>query len=205
MSEFEIAYYYILSIVYGLAFILIMPFISVYTKGISDANYYYPVLGGVIVLNGLLYNIKTPQSMLILSAGMYKETRWRVTIQGLIIIVFGAVGGKLAGLVGIMLGSCLSNLYRTIDLLFFTPKYITHSSPLKSFLRMLQVIANIAIICSFSLFYTPTCTNYLQWVVLAIVYSFGAVVVVTISAYTFERHEFISVMKRLISLVKRKV
>ena len=205
VSEFEVAYYYILSIVYGLAFILIMPFISVYTKGISDANYYYPVLGGIIVLNGLLYNIKTPQSMLILSAGMYKETRWRVTIQGLIIIVFGAIGGILAGLVGIMLGSCLSNLYRTIDLLFFTPKYITHSSPLKSFLRMLQVIANSAIICSFSLLYNPTCTNYLQWVELAIVYSCWAVMVVTISAYAFERQEFTSVMKRLISLVKRKV
>lgn len=118
VSEFEVAYYYILSIVYGLAFALIMPFVSVYTKGLSDANYYYPLLGAVIVLNGLLYNIKTPQSMLIVSAGMYKETRWRVTIQGLIIIVFGAIGGRLAGMVGIMLGSCLSNLYRTIDLLF---------------------------------------------------------------------------------------
>ena len=205
VSEFEVAYYYILSIVYGLAFALIMPFVSVYTKGLSDANYYYPLLGAVIVLNGLLYNIKTPQSMLIVSAGMYRETRWRVTIQGLIIIVFGAIGGRLAGMVGIMLGSCLSNLYRTIDLLFFTPKYITHASPLKSLLRMLLVMVNIIVIYGLSLVYSPECMSYLQWFKLAIIYGVWAVVVVTASAYAFEKKEFISVMKRMLSLVKRKV
>ena len=205
VSEFEVAYYYILSIVYGLAFALIMPFVSVYTKGLSDANYYYPLLGAVIVLNGLLYNIKTPQSMLIVSAGMYRETRWRVTIQGLIIIVFGAIGGRLAGMVGIMLGSCLSNLYRTIDLLFFTPKYITHTSPLKSLLRMLLVMVNIIVIYGLSLVYSPECMSYLQWFKLAIIYGVWAVVVVTASAYAFEKKEFISVMKRMLSLVKRKV
>lgn len=204
VSEFEVAYYYILSIVYGLAFTLIMPFVSVYTRGLSDANYYYPLLGAVIVLNGLLYNIKTPQSMLIVSAGMYKETRWRVTIQGLIIVVFGAIGGQLAGMVGIMLGSCLSNLYRTIDVLFFTPKYITNASPLKSIFRMILVIVNIALIYGVSLIYSPMCVNYLQWIELAIVYGIWAVIVVTVNAYAFERKEFISLMKRMLSLVKRK-
>ena len=204
VSEFEVAYYYILSIVYGLAFSLIMPFVSVYTRGLSDANYYYPLLGAVIVLNGLLYNIKTPQSMLIVSAGMYKETRWRVTIQGLIIIVCGAIGGRVVGMVGIMLGSCLSNLYRTIDLLFFTPKYITHASPLKSVLRMILVIVNIVLIYGASLIYSPICVSYLQWIELAIVYGIWAVIVVTVSAYAFERKEFLSVMRRMFSLVKRK-
>ena len=204
VSEFEVAYYYILSIVYGLAFALIMPFVSVYTRGLSDANYYYPFLGAVIVLNGLLYNIKTPQSMLTVSAGMYKETRWRVTIQGLIIIVCGAIGGRVAGMIGIMLGSCLSNLYRTIDLIFFTPKYITHASPLKSVLRMILVIVNIVLIYGASLIYSPICVSYLQWIELAIVYGIWAVIVVTVSAYAFERKEFLSVMRRMFSLVKRK-
>ena len=204
VSEFEVAYYYILSIVYGLAYALIMPFVSVYTRGLSDSNYYYPLLGAVIVINGLLYNIKTPQSMLIVSAGMYKETRWRVTIQGLIIIVCGAIGGQVAGMVGIMLGSCLSNLYRTIDLLFFTPKYITHASPLKSVLRMILVIVNIVLIYGASLVYSPICVSYLQWIKLAIVYGIWAVIVVTVSAYALERKEFLSVMRRVLSLVKRE-
>ncbi len=204
VSEFEVAYYYILTIVYGLAFTLIMPFVSVYTRGLTDANYYYPALGMIIVLNGLLYNIKTPQSMLIMSAGMYRETRWRVTIQGLIIIVFGAIGGKFAGIVGIMAGSCLSNLYRTIDLLFFTPEYITHASTARTAIRMCRVLVNITLIYSPMFFYVPQITSYGQWIVLAVVLGIWAAAVTTLSTYLFERKEFQLVMRRVYALLKRK-
>ena len=108
----------------------------------------------------------------------------------------------MAGMVGIIFGSCLSNLYRTIDLLFFTPKYITHASPLKSMLRMILAIVNIVLIYGVSLIYSPMCVSYLQWIELAIVYGIWAVSVVTVSVYTFERKEFISVMRRMLSLVK---
>ena len=52
---------------------------------------------------------------------------------------------------------------------------------------------------------SPECMSYLQWFKLAIIYGVWAVVVVTASAYAFEKKEFISVMKRMLSLVKRKV
>lgn len=204
VSEFEVAYYFILSIVYGLAFVLIMPFISIYTYGLEDANYYYPALGIIIVLNGLLYNIKTPQSMLVVSAGMYRETRSRVTIQGLIIIICGTIGGKIAGIVGIMVGSCLSNLYRTIDLLFFTPRNITHASVKQSALRMIRVLMSIALICLPLLFHTPLVDNYIQWVFMAMVYGLWAVVVAVFNTYLFDRNEFVSLKKRTLNILKRK-
>ena len=204
VSEFEVAYYFILSIIYGLAFVMIMPFISIYTRGFVDADYYYPALGMAIVFNGLLYNIKTPQSMLIVSAGMYKETRWRVTIQGLIIVIFGAIGAKLFGIVGIVLGSILSNLYRTIDLLFFTPRYITHASILKTALRMIRVLFNILVICAPVFVYSVNISSYLEWFVMAIVYGLWAIIVTTLSTYIFDKDDFISVKKRLISLLKNR-
>ena len=111
VAEFEVAYYYILSVAYGLALALILPFVKVYTTGFSDANYIQPILGFAIVLNGVLYNIKTPQSMLVISAGMYKEMRWRATVQSIIIVVAGVLFGIKYGVVGIMIGSCISNLY----------------------------------------------------------------------------------------------
>lgn len=203
-NQFEVAYYFVLSVIYGLTFVLILPFISVYTKVFSDANYYLPSLAFFITLNGLLYNIKTPQSMLIISAGMYKETRWRVTIQGLIIVIFGIIGGIHAGIVGIMVGSCISNLYRTIDLLFFTPKYITHASVTKTAIRMCRVVMNIVMICCPMLFFSPQITSYLQWIALATVYGLWAVAVTTLSTYISEKKEFLSVMHRVLSLLKRK-
>lgn len=202
VTEFEVAYYYILSVAYGLALALIMPFVKVYTAGFSDVNYIQPMLGVVIVLNGLLYNIKTPQSMLVISAGMYKETRWRVTIQGVIIIVAGVLLGLKYGVVGIVLGSCISNLYRTIDLLFFIPKHITHNSVLKTTLRMLKVVANIVLIYMPTYFMKFGITSFIEWVMLAVVWAVYALVVVTATSLIFEREYLGAVLKRVMGMLK---
>lgn len=204
VGEFEVAYYYILSVTYGLTFVLMMPFVSIYTAGLTDANYIYPALGFVIVLNGLLYNIKTPQSMLIISAGMYKETRWRVTAQGLIIIVAGVALGLKWGMVGIMIASCLSNLYRTVDLLFFTPKYITQASVGKTVLRMLAVFVNIALIALPSFILDYSVESFGDWVVLAVVYGVYSIIIVTATTFAFDKNSFLSVARRVLSIVARR-
>ena len=204
VSEFEVAYYYILTVVYGVTMAMILPFVSVYTKGFTDVNYYYPALAFVIVLNGLLYNIKTPQSMLIISAGMYKETRWKVTVQGVIIIVFGILLGIPFGLVGIMIGSCLSNLYRTIDLLYFTPKYITgikyHVAPL----RMLRVIITITLIALPALILNVQVDSYLSWVLYAIVFGIYALIITTIITVIFDKKDFLALCNRVKNMVFRR-
>ena len=196
VSEFEVAYYYLLSIVYGVTMVMILPFVALYTDGLTDANYYSPVLAFVIVLNGLLYNIKTPQSMLIISAGMYKETRWRVTVQGVIILVMGVFLGVPFGLPGIVLGSCISNLYRTVDLLFFVPKRITHNKVGVSVFRMVRVLLNIALICAPSFIIKANISGYFEWVCYAIAYMAYAAVVVTATTMLFDKKEFNSLLQR---------
>lgn len=203
-SEFEVAYYYILSVVYGITMVMLLPFISIYTRTFTDVNYYVPALAVVIVLNGLLYNIKTPQSMLILSAGMYKETRGRVTVQGALIIVFGALFGYLWGLVGIMLGSCISNLYRTIDLLFFVPKNITYRKGFTSAFRMLRVLLNIALIVLPSWFIPVQASGYVGWVMYACAYGIWALVVTTLTTLMFDAGEFFAVVRRLKATLQRR-
>ena len=204
VSEFEVAYYYLLSVIYGITMVMMLPFVSVYTNGLTDVNYYSPILAFVIVLNGLLYNIKTPQSMLIISAGMYKETRWRVTMQGIVIIVMGVTLGKFFGLPGIVVGSCLSNLYRTLDLLFFVPKRITHNKAYVSAFRMFCVLLNVVIICAPSLIMKINVTGYVEWVGYAIVYGLYSLLVVTATTVLFDRKEFLSLVRRFKNMLLRK-
>jgi len=203
-SEFEVAYYYMLSIVYGITFIMLLPFISIYTSGFTDANYISITLAIVIVLNGLLYNIKTPQSMLIISAGMYAEMRWRVTVQVLIIIILGTLLGFRYGIVGILLGSCLSNLYRTIDLLLFVPKNITRRNPIESILRIIRVFVSIAIIILPSFWLPIVAETYKVWILYAIAYGIYAVLVCTVLTLIFDKKSFVALIKRLKIVVERK-
>lgn len=204
VSEFEVAYYYILSVVYGITMVMILPFVNIYTQGVTDVNYYHPALAIIIVLNGLLYNIKTPQSMLIISAGMYKETRVRVTIQGIVLVVCSTLLGIPFGLVGIMLGSCISNLYRTVDLLTFTPKYITHNSPWQSVRRMVGVLVNVMLVSLPALFVEIYVTNYLTWAMYAVVFGIYALIVVTITTVLWDREGFLSLLSRVKNIALKK-
>lgn len=202
-AQFEVAYYFILTIVYGITFAMMLPFIKIYTSNFHDTNYILPGFSFFIVLNGLLYNIKTPQSMLIISAGMYKETRWRVTIQGVIIVVGGFILAPFWGLSGIMIASCFSNLYRTIDLLYFVPKYITKGSMTESAIRMIRVILNIIVvnIPCFLLNINPK--GYLDWVVWAIILGTWAVFVTGVSTYVFDKKEYQELLNRIKSIMRR--
>ena len=204
VNEFEVAYYYILSIIYGVTMVMILPFVSIYTQGLTDVNYHLPILAFTIVLNGLLYNIKTPQSMLIISAGMYKETRWRVTAQGIIIIVMGVLLGIPYGLPGIVVGSCLSNLYRTIDLIFFVPRRITHNKAFTSVFRMLRVLVNVAIICIPSFFMPIQVEDFLAWGCYALAYVVYAVFIVTATTVLFDKKEFLSIVQRCKKMLLKK-
>lgn len=205
VSEFETAYYYILSIVYGITLVMILPFINLYTRGLNDVNYYSVPLAITIVLNGLLYNVKTPQSMLIISAGMYKETRWRVTSQAIILIVGGVLFGIRFGLVGVLMGSCLSNIVRTIDLLYFTPKYITHTNRWKSVVRMAVVFVNMILIILPCLFFEIKAEDYLSWAIYAVVCGFYSVLVVTATTMIIDYKNFKSILNRVKGIAFRRI
>ena len=183
-QEFELVYYAIIAWAFSCTMVLIMPFIKLYTAGITDANYNLPLIAVLFTLNGLLHNLKTPQGMLVISAGLYRETRWQVTIQGLIAVIGGVVFVQYWGLAGILMGSILSNIYRDIDLLFYIPRKLTKLRVRNSFVRMIRVfICSIIIYLPFLEFVHIDCSNYLEWVGWAIITAAYAFIVVVIANY----------------------
>lgn len=202
-TEFEFSYYSLITVIYSIAFITIMPFIRIYTSGITDINYDLPLIGFLFVLNGLLYNIKTPQGMLVISAGMYKETKLQTTIQGGIALIIGAVLAPDLGIVGVLIGSILSNIYRDMDLLFFIPKNITKLPVSMTAFRLIGIV--ICIITIWFPFFVIEInpSNYISWIINATFVSIYAVLVVLISGFIFERDVILGTVKRILRMVKR--
>ena len=180
-----------------------MPFIRLYTAG-ADIDYNLPVIGFLIALNGLFHNLKTPQGMLVISAGMYKETKWRTTTQGLIAVIGGVIGAQIWGLAGILLGSIASNIYRDIDLLFFVPKYITKLNYKYSLIRMIRVFFSVALIVFVSSFIKYQINNYTQWIIMGFCVSIISVTITLLVNFIFDRNLFINSFKRIFSVFKRR-
>ena len=202
--EFELVYYMLIAWVYACSFVLIMPFVRLYTRGITDTNYDLPLIGILFVLNGLLYNIKTPQGMLVISAGLFKETRVQTTLQATIAIVFALIFVRTWGLAGILMGAILSNLYRDIDLLFFIPKNVTKLKPSLSAQRIFRVFLSVGLSSAPFLFMDIAPQSYLQWVLYAFVIGlYGLFVTVGINLI-FDMNDLRGAMKRVSAVLSAK-
>lgn len=202
-KEFELIFYLMLTVVYAVAFVTIVPFVEVYTKGITDVNYVLPMVGALFVLDGLLHNLKTPQGMLVISAGMFRETRRQTTIQGAIMVVLGVVLAFFLGMYGVLIASIVANLYRCFDLLFFIPKHVTDLPVRSTFFRMLRVFLSGAIIVLPSFFIAPSISGYLSWCLLALGYFAYGCLITVLLGILFERKEMTSVFHRIRRIISR--
>lgn len=202
-QEFEFAYYSLITLVYSVSFVLIMPFIRLYTAGITDVNYDVPYLGFLFILNALLYNLKTPQGMLVISAGHYKETKLQTTIQGVIAVVGGVILAPKYGVVGILLGTIFSNLYRVFDLFFYVSRNITKLPVFITFKKVLCMLAEIFIVYLPSLYFKMICNTYLQWLKYAIIITIYASLVILIVGGTCNPKEITGIWKRATEMRKK--
>lgn len=196
-KEFEFSYYCLITIIYSVALVTIMPFIRIYTKGIVDINYDIPIIGFLFILNGLLYNVKTPQGMLVIAAGMYKETRLQTSIQGILVVCLGAILGKKYGIIGILIASCISNFYRVIDLLIFIPRNLTKLPIFRSFERVTRIIVAVLIISITCSWMNIKINNVYHWVIFAILVTIYSTVITITLSYIFEKQQLINIINRV--------
>lgn len=195
-NEFEACYYALIAGVYGVTLATITPFVCVYTKNATDMDYNLPWLGFLLAFNGLLYNLKTPQGMMVISAGLYKETKWRSFTQTMIVVVGGIIGGFFCGMSGILLGEILSNIYRDIDLGHYIPRHLIGTRPIESYRRMIFCCILATIIYAPSFFITWSFTNFFDWGMYLLIFMLYAAVVVGIGMLLFQRPVVKAVLRR---------
>ena len=202
-NEFESAYQILITIVYSTTMFLIVPFVRLYTSDVTDINYILPTFAILAVWNGVIYNIKTPLSMLVVSAGMYRETRAQNTITALIIIGVGIPLTFLYGLNGIMIASIASNLYRTIDFIFFAHKHITEDNPRNSILRIIKVLLCMGLATILTIVFTFQINSVMSWVIHAILIFLACVISIGVIMGISDRKYLSSLFNRCKQIFRR--
>lgn len=201
-SQFELMFYFIITTVFSIAFVTILPFVKVYTSGATDLNYEIPLVAFLFVLNGLLYNIKVPQGMLINSAGLFKETKIQATIQALIIIIFGFILTPFYGIVGVLISSILSNIYRDVDLLFYVPRKVTKLPVKNTAKRIFRVLLASLIITLPVSYLNININGLISWIIFVSLVGVYALIVVSIIAFMFDRYDIVGIKNRIVTLLK---
>lgn len=169
----EVVSHFAITFLFTVCGCLLIPFVSVYTKGISDANYVVPVFSVLITLANAFYSFRNSYNMVIKAAGHYKETQWSAIAEAIINITLSLVLVVRFGLIGVAIGTLVAMLYRTVYLVVYLSKHILHRG-ICSFVKNLCVdafIVVLSVVC-FGMISHPV-SNYLELFVLAIQMSFA--------------------------------
>ena len=140
--------------VFGVTALLIVPFVQIYTYGITDANYIQPLFAALIVLANAGHCLRLPYNIVILAGGHYKQTQKCYIIAAVLNVIISVVAVNKLGLIGVTMGTVVAMCYQTMWMAIYDSKIIIYW-PLKNFLKQVVVdIVTIALMSSF-MFLTP--------------------------------------------------
>ena len=119
------------ALVYGLfavALFLFLPFMRLYTAGVTDINYVDPWLAVLFVAGSLLNKSRTVMGQTINYAGHYHKTLWRSVLESVINLTVSLVGAHFLGIYGVLLGTVAALSYRTADIILYANRKLLDRS-----------------------------------------------------------------------------
>ena len=116
--------------------ILILPFVSIYTGGVTDVQYHQPVFAMLLIAGSYAYSIRHPFGCVVSAAGHYKETKSGAIGEVAINLVLSLALVKPLGLVGVALGTFAAMSFRTIHTVWYLSKHILHRPVWKFLLKL---------------------------------------------------------------------
>lgn len=155
------------TLVFTVAGILVIPFVSVYTNGITDAEYIQPVFAFFMCLSMAIYTIRLVYNHMILSAGHFKQTQASAITEAVLNIVISVVCVKLYGLTGVSIAATVAMIYRTVYFVW----YLSRNILMRSCSKFVKHIAVDVVSCVVMVLATSRISlgevSYISWAILA--------------------------------------
>lgn len=196
-------------LVFGIASILILPFVQVYTNGIKDINYIQPLFAILIIAANAGHCLRLPYNIMILAGGHYKQTQSNYIIAAVLNIVISVLAVNSWGLVGVAVGTVIAMLYQTVWMAWYDSKNLI-CWPFRNFLKQLMVdvfevilmylIINIPVI---SIFFQLREVSYISWIILAVKVSVVGGLSCLCINLIFYRHNVRRVLKGIEDMFKK--
>lgn len=111
-------------ILFSVTAVMIVPFVRIYTMGITDANYEEPLFALLLILSALLYCVRMPYHAVVIAAGHFRQTKLAAYGEALINVGLSIVLVSRLGLVGVAIGTATATLFRLLYYVAYLSKQI---------------------------------------------------------------------------------
>ena len=118
-DAYEVYFMGLIFSILTVAYILILPFMRLYTAGVNDVNYINFWLPVLFVAIKLLTNVRTSANNVITIAGHFQKTQNRSILESAINLTASIAFVIFFGIYGVLLGTIAALLYRSIDIVIY--------------------------------------------------------------------------------------
>lgn len=111
-------------VIFSCTYVLINPFIRIYTANIQDANYIHPIFAFVFVTSELLACLTFPYIHITYALGDFKNTKYLAYTEMIVNIVLSVILVIKFELVGVIVATLISRIVRVIMQLLYINKNV---------------------------------------------------------------------------------
>lgn len=191
------------SIIFFTCMSLISPFVSIYTRGVTDAEYFQPKFAILLTFAEMIYCMGIIYQNMYIAAGHIKQTQWIAVTETIINLSLSIIFVSHLGIIGVAIGTVIAMSFKTIANIIYMRRNIFNMSVrfiVSSFIS--NIIPEFVLVYLSINFLVEKVTNYFEFCIA------GLLVLVLLSTInllsnlllcTYETKEIIVICKRRFS------
>ena len=195
----------LVSIVFSSGIILILPFVSLYTRGVNDVEYVLPLYSIFILIAQAFYSFRAPYVSLVQGVGHYKETRSGAILEAFINIFISVILVRYLGILGVAIGTLFANIFRTIQYAIYVDNYLVNRGKASFSCKILETVIEITVIsCIGKMLLDPISNiNWTYWIISSFASITLSAFISTIFSIIFYRNNLVTFVQLIINIISK--
>lgn len=203
-DAYELLFMTLVFALYSVANYFILPFMRLYTSGVTDINYIDKRLPLLFIATYLLSCGRSAPNHVINIAGHFKNTQNRAIIEAIINITVSVIACQKYGIYGVLFGTIAAMLYRANDIIIYACKHILNISPWVTYKRWGINVSVFGLLLITNSFIHLPLNSYVDIVIWCIPYTLFTILLFFSIVCVFERKTTKFIYELFIDKVKKK-
>ena len=130
---YEMGFLWLVFVLFTAAYVLAVPFVRLYTKGITDADYLVAAIPLLMTIGNCFFASRTVNESLLNLSYHAKQTLWQIVTEAALNLGLSLILVKPFGIPGVLLGTCIAAAFRLIVITIYTNRNVLQTPAWNSF------------------------------------------------------------------------
>lgn len=183
---------------FSVTVVMILKFVHIYTKGITDVDYIRPSFACILVAATLFSSYRIPYQSIVESVGHFRQTRNGAFFEAIMNISISIIAVWNWGLIGVAIGTLFATVFRTFQYCIYMSKNIIKRDLFPLIKRLLLSVISFGLIIALSsLLHLNQPVSYIQWAIQAVPVTVIAGIVTIMIEVIFYRDDLKLTIKKV--------